>query len=364
MISDAEIQLRPAPARKQTAILFDSNRYSAFPQVIRLEGDELLLSFRQAPRSTPIRHTHPSSIITLLRSYDSGRTWDRASSTQIAAGGGQELGLIYLGKGRVAGALAWHEVVPEHEGERTGLTRPFPSEYPFRTPGSFWAWSDTWGFTWRPDHVRFLGAGTMPCANPVRVKDGHILCPVYSFVADTPDPTMMSSVLHVSDDDGLHWSPPTVMAAGEPGVRGFCEPAVVELSAGHILALHRIETKTWGPERCFRTNESYDGGRTWSAPVDTGILSGACPRLMKLSDGRLLLTFGRRFEPYGLRAMISNDGGRTWGNTAWELRPAPNGDQGYTSSVEVSPGRIFTVSYAQNARGITGIVGTFWRLPG
>jgi len=59
---------------------------------------------------------------------------------------------------------------------------------------------------------------------------------------------------------------------------------------------------------------------------------------------------------------LSEDGGRTW-SEAILVRKAPNGDQGYTSSLELEPGRIFTTSYAQNRRGVTGIIGTSWALP-
>ena len=82
-----------------------------------------------------------------------------------------------------------------------------------------------------------------------------------------------------------------------------------------------------------------------------------------LSDGRLLLTFGRRFAPYGLYARLSDDAGRTWGPTSWLLRSAPDRNQGYSSSLELKPGRIFTACYARNKNGVTGITGTFWKTP-
>ena len=85
--------------------------------------------------------------------------------------------------------------------------------------------------------------------------------------------------------------------------------------------------------------------------------------MLRLVDGRLLLTFGRRCPPFGIRAMISDDGGTTWGDTAWILAPLNNGNQGYTRSVELGNGRILTVSYAENHEGVTGIIGTFWDLP-
>jgi hypothetical protein len=61
--------------------------------------------------------------------------------------------------------------------------------------------------------------------------------------------------------------------------------------------------------------------------------------------------------------MLSEDGGQTWGDTAWTIREMPNGNQGYTSSVELDDGLIFTTTYGENAESVTGIVGTFWQLP-
>ena len=101
-----EFSPRPAPAARQTRLFYDPASYSAFPHVIRMEGDELLVAFRQAPKVEGIRHTHPRSIITLIRSYDLGESWQVDAASQMGAGGGQELGLIYLGRrqgGRRAG---------------------------------------------------------------------------------------------------------------------------------------------------------------------------------------------------------------------------------------------------------------------
>jgi hypothetical protein len=152
------------------------------------------------------------------------------------------------------------------------------------------------------------------------------------------------------------------MARGRPQTRDYHEPAVLELAPSHLLGLHRVADPK-GPRGLLWRNESFDSGRTWTRPQRTTIRSGACPRLLKLRDGRLLLTYGRRFEPFGLYASLSTDDGQTWGATSWLLRPTPDGDQGYTSSIELDDGQIFTASYARNSRNITGITGTFWRLP-
>jgi hypothetical protein len=61
--------------------------------------------------------------------------------------------------------------------------------------------------------------------------------------------------------------------------------------------------------------------------------------------------------------MISEDGGASWGDRAWVIRETPDGDQGYTSSVETGTGRVFTASYCKSSGGVTGVMGVFWRLP-
>ena len=47
-----------------------------------------------------------------------------------------------------------------------------------------------------------------------------------------------------------------------------------------------------------------------SEPRPAGLLSGACARLIRLSDGRLCMTYGRRRPPYGLYATLSSDHGQ------------------------------------------------------
>ena len=354
----SDFTCRPAPRARQSQIFFDSRSYSAFPHVIRMEGDELLIAFRQAPRQKGIvRHTHPRSVITVIRSYDNGAHWETEDASQMAAGGGQELGLIYLGNGKVGGALAAHEVVPAREQARSGFPHTHEIEYPFANVGGLWCWSDNYGLTWRVEHAVLFASRMQCCAPPVQLADSSLLVPVYGAIGRA---TNSSSVLHRSTDGGASWGELAVMARGR--AQGYCEPVVMELSPGHLLGLHRVGNPT-GEVGIFWRNESTDNGRTWSRTEATSIKSGACPRLLKLRDGRLLLTYGRRFEPYGIYASLSDDDGRTWGETAWLLRQTPDSNQGYSSSVELDDGRIFTACYARNSRDITGITGTFWHLP-
>jgi hypothetical protein len=147
MKSSQIFNLRPAPKARQTQIFYDRQSYCAFPHVIRLEGDELLIAFRVRLTSALRHHGYPL----LQPRRDLG---DRGRSPNGGCGG-QELGLIYLGKGKVGGALAAHEIVPVNEAERSGFSHANKHEYPNRIMGTFWCWSDSFGLTWRLDNAHY-----------------------------------------------------------------------------------------------------------------------------------------------------------------------------------------------------------------
>jgi hypothetical protein len=91
--------------------------------------------------------------------------------------------------------------------------------------------------------------------------------------------------------------------------------------------------------------------------------------LLELRDGRILCTYGYRRKPFGVRASISKDGGRTW-DTQTEIILRDDGgthDLGYPSSVELPDGRVLTTYwFNQQKEGdpkseTRFIAGTFYR---
>jgi len=80
-----------------------------------------------------------------------------------------------------------------------------------------------------------------------------------------------------------------------------------------------------------------------------------------LADGRLLCTYGRRQEPFGIRACLSEDGGRSWQLEAEIVArdDLPNGDLGYPTTIEYEPGRLFLCYYGQEPDGVTCVQGTY-----
>jgi hypothetical protein len=67
--------------------------------------------------------------------------------------------------------------------------------------------------------------------------------------------------------------------------------------------------------------------------------------LICLRDGRLCLTYGYRASPFGMRARLSRDEGRTWEPEIVLRADAVTHDLGYPRSVQRADGKVVTVYY-------------------
>lgn len=108
---------------------------------------------------------------------------------------------------------------------------------------------------------------------------------------------------------------------------------------------------------------SADGDRSWSDPAPTGI-EGYPTHLCRLADGRLPCTYGFRRPPFAIRAILSEDVGRTWRIDApIEIATGlPSKDLGYPCTLPRSDGTLFTVFYAGDREGVNFPRARIWRL--
>ena len=156
-----------------------------------------------------------------------------------------------------------------------------------------------------------------------------------------------------SGDGCRTWDAPVLIAHAPEGI--FGEPDIVELASGELYCILRCGQRVY-----LHGCRSVDSGRTWSTPEPTTI-DGHPGHLTILQDGRLLYSYGRRKEPFGIRLSLSEDGGRTW-QTDREIvvrEDLPNGDLGYPTTVEHAPNQLFVCYYGQEADGVTCVQGTF-----
>ena len=127
----------------------------------------------------------------------------------------------------------------------------------------------------------------------------------------------------------------------EPEGNGYAiMPSSLRLSPSTILTTIRQRNFI----EAFR---SEDDGENWAfagKPVpDTG--RGNPPALVKLADGRLVITYGYRAEPAGIRARLSGDNGKTWGDEFILRDDGGSWDLGYTRTVQRPDGNLVTVYY-------------------
>lgn len=163
-----------------------------------------------------------------------------------------------------------------------------------------------------------------------------------------------------TSDGGLHWE--FVSWIGEEPKDFAIMPSTVRLSNRELLITVRCRD---GANDWIEAYHSADNGTGWkflSRPVaSTGGMSGNPPSLIRLEDGRLALTYGYRGRPYGIRARLSRDGGKSWSGEIVLRDDSATWEVGYPRSVQRPDGKIVTVYYfAEHANTERAILATIW----
>ena len=208
---------------------------------------------------------------------------------------------------------------------------------------------DTWvcrssdgGATWRhapnvtrPDGIERI----IPFGDVVQCPDGGLGVGVYGW--PTGEPHRRHTFLLRSRDDGESWGDGVLIAAEHYG-----EPAVLHVAGQRLIAALRTR-----PDRYLALAVAEDGGETWRIERAVTACNEHPANLLKLSDGRVLLTYGIRHRGFhGVGARVSEDGGRRW-SFAMVLASLDDAwDAGYPSTVELDDGVLVTAYYANRTR--------------
>ena len=335
-----------------------------FPVLALLDDGRLCCAFR-----TGATHRLCPSEISLSFSADRGTSWsdyrvavrgdaDREIDVRNPTLGKSADGHLVLGYGIVEGFAPNDVGVEEHKrwmemirSDDDGNTWSEPVKVP--APA---------GTTLSPHgQMRTLADGTLV----FNARGSHEL----RKYAEDPGLPVRISYLYRSHDGGLTWDEPT--AIGD----GASETGFVALDDTHGAGAHWVGYVRHN-ERPNRIAHSYDAGKTWER-WDDSVPQGSVPgegaghatpeilgqgnwrivngRVQKpspgspvvLPDGRVLITYGYRAYPFGVRAIVSRDGGNAFdiereyvlSDTAWSW------DCGYPSTVCYDDGTIVTVAY-------------------
>jgi hypothetical protein len=160
-------------------------------------------------------------------------------------------------------------------------------------------------------------------------------------------------------DGGLTWK---LLSLIGPEPSGYMiMPSTVRLSDSRLLtAIRHKDPDTQGSIDFYASD---DLGRTWKAAGAIENLGGGNPPAMvRMRDGRLALTYGYRARPWGIRARVSEDQGRTWPNELVLRDDALTGDLGYPVSMQRPDGRMFSAYYFNGPRDEDRTIqGTIWQ---
>jgi hypothetical protein len=130
-------------------------------------------------------------------------------------------------------------------------------------------------------------------------------------------------------------------------------PSAVRTSPSRLVAAtrrklrnnHTLKNSNW-----IEASVSADNGASWRylskvADTDRGEENGSPPALVRLRDGRLVIAYGYRSWPLGIRARISEDDGKTWSDEI-VLRDDGNiWDLGYPRMMQRPDGKLVTIYY-------------------
>lgn len=344
----------------------DDNFFCAFPSIVRRSDGELVVAFRRAPERRPYggrcTHADPNAQLVLVRSKDDGRTWSSAPELihAHAFGGSQDPCLTLLPDGTMlCASYLWVLQQPQcptgGNYDSTGWKHTFAGGYLMRSRDAGRHWE---GPITPPPVPGCVGRDALGRALPAYNR-GNILvgsdgllywAVVRGDSLNLSGGTARTSVhLMVSADQGDTWQYRCPIAA-DPKV-GFNETYLYETAGGDIVAFLRTADETRVVSNAVA--RSRDRGKSFEAFQNTGF-HGHPHGVARLKDGRVLLTYGYRLDPFGIRARVLNSECTDTAQAAEFVIRDDGGstDLGYPWPLVFPDGRVLVVYYF-NRKGDT-----------
>jgi hypothetical protein len=351
----AVIALASAAAAENRVVYKQPGRFGGWPanHGVWSWGDEILVGFeaghfKNNDRTHAIDYDKPAEHV-LARSLDGGLTWAIEKPEALKPPPGMRQAGVPTEAGREAvdcpGGI-------DFAAPGFALTARMAS---IHVGPSRFAYSLDKGRTWRgPFRLPDFGHPGIAARTDYIVNGRHDLT---MFLTAAKSNKREGRVIAVrTRDGGKSWTQEGLVGPEPPESDFAIMPASVRLSPTTILTAVRHRSY-------IDAYRSTDDGKTWSfvnkpAP-NTG--RGNPPSLTKLRDGRLVIVYGYRAEPYGIRARISRDQGETWGEEIALRKDGGNWDLGYPRTVQRADGKLVTVYYFNDAADRERYIGaTIW----
>jgi len=210
------------------------------------------------------------------------------------------------------------------------------------------------GISWDPPQdidVPGFSIGLATSDAIVQLPSGDLLMAGYG----KKDTGEEGSYILKSTDFGMSWPKVIPLAVAEKPI--FEEPALCRLSTGRLVAFLRTDHKGLG--YVYETH-SDDDGETWEVSRRLDVW-GYPPDVVEMKNGRILLTYGYRQFPTGIRYCVSPPDAdcSIWDEQILRCDGHDEGELGYPASVELRDGSIVTVYYfTEKEGGVPHIAGS------
>ncbi|MFY0654301.1 MAG: exo-alpha-sialidase [Cyclobacteriaceae bacterium] len=350
---------------KDIVIYEDSVFYSSFPSVVKNSNGEFLLAFRRAPDrkifgEKKSNHTDPASQLVMVRSKD-GENWTNEPELIYAHpfGGSQDPCLLLLRDNTLlCTSYGWAFVQPnglENIRKPNFVTRGgavFLGGYILRSTDGGNNWSDAiYPPNITPD-VRYNALSQpLPAYNRGALYEGEN-SEIYWIVAAADEENKTSNHLLISKNTGISWQYQSEVASDPKA--SFNEASVYQTPMGDLVGF--LRTAKMDDQACIA--RSSDGGKTFT--WESMGFQGHPLNAMRLQDNNVLLTYGYRHEPYGIRARILNAECTDYKESKEFIirKDGGNRDIGYSWPVILDDNRILVSYYFNKADGTRHIAGS------
>lgn len=362
-----------APAIAPAATIFETKTisqqpeyYHGWPTVARRANGELWVAWSGGREA----HVCPFGQVVVMTSRDEGQSWTYPRVLLDSATDDRDAGVLETAKGTLLvttfTSLAYEPYLQKQAAfselsDKGWKTAGMSAEQFARwkacharlsdegRKGDLGVWlvrSTDGGQTWS---TRLPTVVNSP-HGPIQLRDGRLL---YAGKGLWTNEKKIGVCESRDDGQTWQWLAEIPTRPGDEVVKGYHELHAVEANDGTIVAQIRNHNKANAGETL--QSESTDGGKTWSEPHPIGVW-GLPSHLLRLRDGRLLMTYGHRRPPFGNQARISADSGKTWGEAMIISGDGAGGDLGYPSTVELADGSLLTIWYEKMKEPVRAVL--------
>jgi len=275
----------------------DNRTFGREPVLAQMPDGSFVCTFLTGGRTEP----HNKNVVLIKKSVDGGKTWSDAKVLFKHSFQGLWATEIYTGFDKPMMVITMYN-----------------ADYPAKAFQTFVSYTEDNGDTWSYPVSSDPMLQAVSVRAGFRMSNGETLFPLYYQVSHQKFDWDVSNYYKAGWWDGVHSECSVAVTADgcdferfgkiRLGEAALWEPACAELEDGHIVMFIR-----WSGAGVLGRADSFDFGRTWTAPTKTDIPNEGSKMYTFSRNGKLvLITNFDSAERKHLEIRVSSDGGKTW----------------------------------------------------